>query len=253
MSNANNLHCTSPENAEAAKETRIKQHCLLCFLYYLSVLCVVYLAAMNPYLLLYITTYIKFRLLDIHDLFKNMGAWSRYSDYELIHNSLFQKMISEKMKKCIERHRLFQSLVKEVNDLIYIPLLISMALAILAIVSILFSIIVKRQETFYCRVFSTLFLAVITLSFVIVSGQFVENEAEKLVERATRCRWTCWNYENRRTLLIFLINAQRPSKIGNVFIRCEYPFLLTAGRFVCSLCAFFFQLAKLREDEILKN
>ncbi|EEZ99424.1 odorant receptor 320 [Tribolium castaneum] len=225
----------------------------LCVLYYLSLFFIVYLVAMNPYLLLYTSTYIKFQLCYINELLTNIDAkWSKFGDYQLMRNNVYQEMISEELKKCIDRHRLFQSLVKELNNLIYIPLLILMSLAILAIVSILFNIIVKRQETFYCRVCSTLLFALLTLSFAIISGQLIENEWKKLIERAFCCRWISWNFENRRTLLIFFMNAQRPSRIGNAFIRCEYSFLLTAGRFVCSLCAFFFQLARIREEEMLQ-
>nr|XP_015840748.1 PREDICTED: odorant receptor 45b-like [Tribolium castaneum] len=214
---------------------------------------VVYLVAINPYLLLYMSTYARYHLCYINELLTNVdAAWSKYGDYQLIHNNVFQNIVSKQMKKCIERHCLFQSLVKEINDVIYTPLLILMTLAILGIVSILFSIIVKRQETSYCSLSSTLLFAFLTVSFVIISGQLMQNECEKVIERAMCCRWTSWNYENRQTLLIFLLNAQRPSKIENVFIRCEHPFILTAGRFVCSLCGFFFQLARIRE-QIVQN
>ncbi|RZC37502.1 uncharacterized protein BDFB_014676, partial [Asbolus verrucosus] len=89
-----------------------------------------------------------------------------------------------------------------------------------------------RQNIYLPRIGSSLMFASATTLFAIVAGQLLTNESLKILESAANSRWTSWSQANRRSLLIFMINAQKPFVIGTAFYICEYPFIITAGKFV---------------------
>ncbi|RZC41275.1 7tm 6 domain containing protein, partial [Asbolus verrucosus] len=84
-----------------------------------------------------------------------------------------------------------------------------------------------RQNIYLPRIGSSLMFASATTLFAIVAGQLLTNESPKILESAANSRWTSWSQANRRSLLIFMINAQKPFVIGAAFYLCEYPFIIT--------------------------
>ncbi|RZC41462.1 hypothetical protein BDFB_007430, partial [Asbolus verrucosus] len=108
---------------------------------------------------------------------------------------------------------------RQFNDVCYLPLIGCMGLAIVAFLCLFFSIIVRFLQSL------------------------------KILENAANCRWTSWSHANRKSLLIVMTNAQKPFIIGTAFYICEYPFIITAGKFVSSVCFFFLELAKMRETQ----
>lgn len=77
----------------------------LTFLYYCTFPILTYMVTINPYLLLYAATHMKFQVYYINKLLVNIAVeYNKESDYNLIKNKKYQKIVSQKLKICIHRH-----------------------------------------------------------------------------------------------------------------------------------------------------
>ncbi|KAJ3628976.1 hypothetical protein MTP99_013405 [Tenebrio molitor] len=222
----------------------------LTYLYYATFPLLGYMMLINPTLMLYITAHLKYQVYHLNELLTNIGSeYEGVEDYDLMRNETYQKKVSQQLKICVQRHRVLKYWEKKFNDTIYMPLIILMGLSIMAFISLFFGIIVKRQDTYLLRVGSTMVFASISTFFPIASGQYLTNASSKMLMNAGNCRWTSWNVSNRRTLLIFMTNAQKPFIIGTAFFLCEFPFIISGVKFISSICGFFLQLAKMKDAQ----
>ncbi|XP_063910608.1 uncharacterized protein LOC135127874 [Zophobas morio] len=154
----------------------------LCYLYYATFPLLGYMMVINPNLMLYITSQLKFQVYYLNDLLMNIGAtYQNNDDYDLIRNENYQKEVSIQLSRCVQRHWILKYWEKKFNETIYMPLIILMGLSIMAFISLFFGIIVERQETYLLRVGSSLVFACITTFFAVASGQLLTNEVYSFI------------------------------------------------------------------------
>ncbi|EFA11737.2 odorant receptor 339 [Tribolium castaneum] len=216
-------------------------------IYYSTFPILTYMVTVNPYLLLYASSHMKFQVCYVNELLVKMTKDYKDIDYNLLRNEKYQKTVTLGLKNCIHRHAILKFMDKKLNKLIHWPLLILMALSVVAIISLLFIAIVTRQDVHVPSFGATMIFGIVTNSLAVYSGQEVINESMKSLSCAGTSRWTSWNFFNRKMLVIFMTNAQKPFILQSPFFVCEFAFVIKALKFVSSVCGLFFEVARRRD------
>lgn len=78
------------------------------YIYYSTFPILCYMVLINPYVMLYVATHMKFQVRYINYLLENMATGYINNDYNLLRNRKYQQIISRQLKDCINRHTILK-------------------------------------------------------------------------------------------------------------------------------------------------
>ncbi|XP_044256490.1 odorant receptor Or2-like [Tribolium madens] len=223
------------------------QRKILTQIYYCTLPVLAYMVTVNPYLLLYGSSHIKFQVCYMNELLVKMARQYKDIDYNLLRNEKYQKNVTLNLKNCIRRHTILKYMDTKLNNLIRFPLLVVMGLSVVFLISLLFLLIVSREDVYIPSFGAILAFGTVTNILAVYSGQEIINESLKCLTCAGTSRWTSWNFSNRKMLVILMTNAQKPFIIQSPFFVFDFAFVIKALKFVSSVCGLFFEVARRRD------
>ncbi|XP_063923459.1 uncharacterized protein LOC135137672 [Zophobas morio] len=168
-------------------------------------------------------------------------------------NEDYQKAVSERLVWNIKLHVKNCMLGREVErrtKALMLPFKICGNLIFVSLAAYYFSIGRFSLSWDILRLISLISISLFTLFALTTCGQSVEDLSDEIFDTSVRVKWYHWSQANKKTYLIYLINAQKPFKISfSENISLNYQLAVDIlGAFVSAL-TFVVQLQNARDPE----
>ncbi|XP_028136844.1 odorant receptor 43a-like [Diabrotica virgifera virgifera] len=180
-----------------------------------------YLYSIPSLIFLYVTCNVQFRYEVLNELMENLLEEGEMEDAD------FQRKIFSNLKLCIMVHNQNKRLACRMLDLTGGFTLCLCLLSIVSFAALSFFVLTNISPKSNIRILVSLIVNIITLLILCEMSDKLYVVSTKLFENGINCPWWNWNKENRKILLIFLINASKPIRInGFNIIDANYALIL---------------------------
>ncbi|KAJ3664344.1 hypothetical protein Zmor_008523 [Zophobas morio] len=223
-----------------------RQNLLSCY-YRLTFIPVSFMMQITLYQTIYVASYLRFQsylLLEYIESLKLQVTTTKNQNvplYEEHHQVNIMKTLKIAMQHHSEIYWMANNLARKFYKYVFI-FTVSGVLFCVSLIVLYFSFR-GTYEGRYLRVVTLVMSVVLNFVHIILTGQLLQNISAETFEALQQLDWYCWNEENKKLYLVFLINAQRTLqlKFSDSMI-INYELGISIGRYMCSMVSVMSQL-----------
>ncbi|KAJ3664343.1 hypothetical protein Zmor_008523 [Zophobas morio] len=164
--------------------------------------------------------------------------------YEELHQANFTKTLKIAIQRHSEVYWTTSNLARKLYKYVFI-FTVSGVLFCLSIIVFYFTFR-GTYEGRYLRICTLVASVVLNFVHAILVGQLLQNISTETFEALQQLDWYCWNEENKKLYLVFLIYAQRTVQLKfSDSMVINYELAISVGKYICSMLSVMSQLKEI--------